>query len=122
MSGEFRGRVGRAAQFGLLAMVVVVLVQWFVGIPVGDQPGWLGVVALAAAVPAAYVTVPVSEPLERLIGMELGSGRIIEVATPFGPAMRGGIEDVALIGFGTLLMVGLAAYLAIGVNEMVTDY
>jgi len=119
MERTFRYRLVRAATFGMLAAFVAVAVQWFIGIPVGDQPAWLGVVTLTTAVPAAYLTFPISDPLEKLIGMELGSGRLIEAMTPFGPAMRVGTEDLGLIALGTLVVVGLTAYLAIGVNEMV---
>ena len=119
MERTFRYRLVRAATFGMLAALVAVAVQWFIGIPVGNQPEWLGYVTMTTAVPSAYLTFPISDPLEALIGMQLGSGRILEVMTPFGPAMRVGTEDLGLIALGTLVVVGLTAYLAIGVNEMV---
>lgn len=119
MPATIRTRTTRAALFGMAAALVAVAVQWFIAIPVGSQPDWLAVVTLATAVPAAYFTFPVRDPLETLLGMELGSGRISEVMTPFGPAMRAGTEDIALVALGTLVMVGLTAYLAIGVGEMV---
>lgn len=119
MSGEIRRRISRAGQYGLVATLIAIAVQWFIAIPVGNQPEWLGLVTLTVTVPSAYITVPVADLLERLVGMTLGNGTIVEVVTPFGPAMRAAIDDVALIGLGTLLMVGLAAYLAIGINEMI---
>lgn len=119
MERRFRYRLGRAATFGMLAALVAVAVQWFIGMPVGDQPEWLGYLTLTTAVPSAYLTFPISDPLEALIGMQLGSGRLLEVMTPFGPAMRVGTEDLGLIALGTMVVVGLTAYLAIGVNEMV---
>lgn len=119
MERTVRYRLGRAATFGMLAALVAVAVQWFVGIPVGSQPEWLGIVTITTAVPSAYLTFPISDPFEKLIGVELGSGRLLEVMTPFGPAMRVGTEDLGLIALGTLVVVGLTAYLAIGVNEMV---
>jgi hypothetical protein len=122
MSGAIRRRVGRAAHYGLVATVIAVAVQWFIGIPVGNQPEWLGYLTLTTAVPASYITFPFGDPLEHLLGMELGSGRIVEVTTPFGPAMRAGPEDIALIALGTLLMVSLTAYLAVGMNEMIEDH
>jgi hypothetical protein len=119
MERTFRYRLGRAATLGMVAAFVAVAVQWFIGMPVGDQPEWLGYLTLTTAVPSAYLTFPISDPLESLIGMQLGSGRLLEVMTPFGPAMRVGTEDLGLIALGTLVVVGLTAYLAIGVNEMV---
>ena len=119
MERTFRYRLVRAATFGMLAALVAVAVQWFIGIPVGNQPEWLGYVTMTTAVPSAYLTFPISDPLEALIGMQLGSGRILEVMTPFGPAMRVGTEDLGLLALGTRVVVGLTAYLAIGVNEMV---
>lgn len=113
-----RQRLVRAALVGMAAALVAVAVQYFVGIPVGDQPAWLGTLTLVSAVPAAYVTFPIKDPFERLLDMRLGSGRLFEVETPFGPAFRVGTEDLLLVAFGTLVMVGLAAYLAAGISEL----
>jgi hypothetical protein len=108
----------RAAMVGGLASVVAVGVQYFVGIPVGNQPDWLATLTLVTAVPSAYVTFPLKAPFERLLDFQVGSGRIFEVETPFGPAFRVGGADLAMVALGTLLMVGLAAYLAAGISEM----
>ncbi len=116
-----RQRAVHAAVVGTTAAALAAALQYFVGIPLGDQPRWLGAITMASAVPSAYVTFPIRDPLERLINMQLGSGRLVEVATPFGPAFRVGTEDIALVALGTLIMVGLVAYLASGLNELFAD-
>lgn len=113
-----RQRIVRAAMLGSLAAAVAVAVQYFVGIPVGDQPDWLATLTLVTAVPSAYVTFPLKAPFERLLDFQVGSGRIFEAETPFGPAFRVGTADLMMVAVGTLLMVGLVAYLAAGITEM----
>lgn len=118
MSMTVRQRSVHAAVVGIVGAAIAAGLQYFVGIPLGSQPKWLGFLTTASAVPSAYITFPIRDPLERLIKMQLGSGRLVEVATPFGPAFRVGTEDIALVALGTLIMVGLVAYLASGINEM----
>lgn len=117
-SMTFRQRIVRAATFGTLAAAVAVAIQYFVGIPVGDQPDWMATLTLVSAVPSAYVTFPLRAPFERLLDLQVGSSRIFETETPFGPAFRVGTGDLWMIAIGTLIMVGLAAYLAAGISEM----
>lgn len=114
----FRQRIARATAVGLAAAGFAVAVQYFVGIPVGDQPGWMATLTLVSAVPSAYVTFPLKAPFEELLDLQVASGRIFETQTPFGPAFRIGNLDLLMVAVGTLLMVGLAAYLAAGISEM----
>ncbi len=118
MALTVRQRAVHAALVGIASATFAAAMQYFVGIPLGNQPKWLGTITMASAVPSAYVTFPIRDPLERLTHTSLASGRLVEVATPFGPAFRIGTEDIALVALGTLIMVGLAAYLASGLNEM----
>ncbi len=103
---------------GTLAAAVAVAIQYFVGIPVGDQPEWLATLTLVSAVPSAYVTFPLQAPFERLLDFQVGSGVVFEAETPFGPAFRVGNADLVMVAVGTLVMVGLAAYLAAGISEI----
>lgn len=114
----FRQRIVRAASVGVAAAVLAVAIQYFVGIPVGDQPEWLATLTLVSAVPSAYVTFPLKAPFEQLLDLQVASGRIFEVETPFGPAFRVGTGDLVMVAVGTLVMVGLAAYLAAGITEI----
>lgn len=114
----FRQRILRAATVGVTASAVAVAIQYFVGIPVGGQPEWMATLTLVSAVPSAYVTFPLQAPFERLLDLRVGTGHIFEVETPFGPAFRIGSDEMAMVAIGTLLMVGLAAYLAAGISEM----
>jgi hypothetical protein len=106
---------------GLVAAVVAVALQYFIALPVGNQPNWLAVLSAAAAAPAAYVVVPIREPLEAWIQMEIGGTSLREASTPFGPALRAGTDDFLLIALGTIIMVGIVAYLAEGVQEMIVE-
>lgn len=114
----FRQRLVRAATVGIAASAVAVAIQYFVGIPVGDQPEWMATLTLVSAVPSAYVTFPLKTPLERLLDVQATTARAFEVETPFGPAFRMSTPELAMVALGTLIMVGLAAYLAAGISEI----
>ncbi len=121
MTVALRQRVSHAGMVGLVAAVVAVALQYFIALPVGNQPNWLAVLSAAAAAPAAYVVVPIREPLEAWIQMEIGGTSLREASTPFGPALRAGTDDFLLIALGTIIMVGIVAYLAEGVQEMIVE-
>lgn len=113
-----RRRAVHAAVVGTVGAAFAAALQYFIGIPLGNQPDWLGTLASVSALPSAYITFPIRDPLERILHMPLGSGRLAEVVTPFGPAFRVGTEDIALVALGTLVMVALADYLATGLSEL----
>jgi hypothetical protein len=113
-----RHRMTESGLIGVVAAAVASALQYFVAMPLGDQPGWLGWISSAAAVPSAYLTYPLSGPSERYLGFSLQSGTLVEVTTPFGPAFRAAPIDIAVVACGTVVMVGLAAYLASGLREM----
>ncbi|MBK9550254.1 MAG: hypothetical protein IPO52_14395 [Gemmatimonadetes bacterium] len=121
MTIALRQRVSHAGMVGLVAAALAVSIQYFVAFPVGNQPNWLALLSAAAAAPSAYVVVPVRAPIEGWIQMEIGGTSLREATTPFGPALRGGTDDFLLIALGTIIMVGIVAYLAEGVQEMVTE-
>lgn len=113
-----RQRITRATTVGLLAAAAAAAIQYFVAIPVGGQPDWLWMVTLISAVPSAYLTFPLSDSFQQILQVQLGSGQLAEVSTPFGPALRVGMEDIALVALGTTVMVGLVVYLASGISEI----
>lgn len=113
-----RVRIVRAAALGIAVAALAVASQVLIGVPVGDQPDWLAYIPLILATPSAYLLFPIQDPLESLIRMRLGSGATLEGSTPFGPAFLPGIEDLALTAFGTIVVVGLIGYFAIGVREL----
>lgn len=115
-----RVRIVRAAVVGIVVAGLAVASQILIGVPVGDQPEWLAYIPLILATPSAYLLFPIQDPLESLIKMRLGSGVTLEGTTPFGPAFLPGVEDLALTAFGTIVVVGLIGYLAMGVQEMTT--
>lgn len=121
MATAFRRRLTHAALVGICAAVVAVAAQYFIAMPVGDQPGWLAMLAIIAIAPSAYIIVPLRDPIEQWLQVQLGSGTLVEAATPFGPAFRMGTEDMLLVAFGTIVMVGIVAYLAEGVQEMLAE-
>jgi hypothetical protein len=104
-----------------VAATIVASLQYFVATPLGSQPGWLGTLATYSTLPSAYLTYPLSGPVERLLGSPLQSGTLVEVATPFGPAFRTALADIALVALGTIVVVGLVAYLASGIREMIDE-
>jgi hypothetical protein len=103
-----------AATVGLVAAAAATAAQYFIGMPLGGQPEWLWTVAMVTAVPSAYLTFPLSD----LFDVPLRSGTLVEVGTPFGPAFRLAPQELALIALGTLVVVGLADYLANGLSEV----
>ncbi len=121
MTLAFRERASHAGVVGLIAAILAVATQYFVALPVGNQPNWLALLSAAAAAPAAYIVVPIRAPIEGWIQMEIGGTALHEAATPFGPAMRADREDLMLVALGTIIMVGIVAYLAEGVQEMVSE-
>lgn len=121
MASAFRQRVIHAASVGVVAAVVAVAAGYFIALPIGNQPSWLALLAMAAIAPSAYIILPLCDPIQHWLGQDLGTHIISEVNTPFGPAMRAGTEDLLLVAFGTILMVGLVAYLANGVQEMLVE-
>lgn len=118
MSHTFRQRIRHAIGAGELGAGIAVAAQYFIGMPVGHQPEWLGAVASTAVLPAQYVLFPFAGPLQKLLGQSAGHGILLEAATPFGPAMRFGMGDLALVGLATLIIVGLVDYAAQGVVEL----
>ena len=121
MASAFRQRVTHAASVGVVAAVVAVAAGYFIALPVGNQPSWLALLAMAAIAPSAYIIVPLRDPIERWLGQNLGTGTLLEVSTPFGPALRASTEDLLLVALGTIVMVSLVAYLAGGVQEMLVE-
>jgi len=118
MPHTFRQRVRQATGVGELGAGITVAAQYFIGMPVGHQPEWLGAVAATAALPAQYVLIPFAGPLQRLLGPSAGHGALLESATPFGPAMRFEMADIALVALATVIIVGLVDYVAQGVAEL----
>lgn len=118
MYHSFRQRFTRAAGAGLMGAGVTVAAQCFIGLPVGEQPQWLGVVASTTLLPAQYILFPFSGLLNKAVGPNAGNGTLFEAATPFGPAMRLDISDLAVVALATVIMVGLADYAAQGVAEL----
>lgn len=118
MSQTIRQRFTRAAATGVIGAGIAAAAQYFIALPIGNQPQWMGTVASLAAVPAGYVTYPLSMALEAIAHRPLLDGRLLEATTPFGPAMRPELGDIALIALGTIVTVGLAAYLAQRMSEM----
>ena len=96
----------------------VTAAQYFVGMPLGAQPDWLWTLTMLSAIPSLYLTYP----LAALFNLSLPAGDLVEVATPFGPAFRVAPPDLALMALGTMVMVGLATYLAQGVTELIADH
>lgn len=115
MSTTVRARMVHAATVGLVAAVVASAAQYFIAIPVGGQPDWLWTLTLLSVVPSLYLTYP----LDGLLDAPLRSGTLVEVATPFGPAFRVAPADIAVVALGTVVVVGLCAYLANGLSEMI---
>jgi hypothetical protein len=118
MPRTFRHHVRHAAAVGELGAGITFAAQYFIGMPVGHQPEWLGAVASTAVIPAQYVLFPFAAPLQRLLGPNAGHGTLLESMTPFGPAMRFGMDDLALVALATLIIVGLVDYAAQGVVEL----
>jgi hypothetical protein len=114
-----RHRMVESSVVGVVAATITAGLQYFVAIPLGNQPGWLGSLASYSALPSAYLTYPLNLPAERLLGAPLQSGTLVEVTTPFGPAFRAALSDIALVALGTIVIVGLVAYLASGIREMI---
>ncbi len=121
MASTIRQRVTNAASVGVVAALLVVAAEYFIALPLGNQPSWLTLLAIAAMAPSSYIIVPLRDPVERWLGQNLGSGKMLEVSTPFGPALRASTEDLLLVAFGTIVMVGLLAYLASGLQEMLLE-
>jgi hypothetical protein len=121
MATAFRRRLAHAGLVGIFAAGFAVATQYLIAMPVGDQPDWLAMLAMIAMAPSAYVIVPLREPLEQWLQMELGNTAVVEASTPFGPAFRIGTEEMLLVALGTIIMVGLVAYLAEGVQEMLAE-
>ncbi len=121
MPNAFRHRVTHAVTVGMIAAALVVATQYFIALPIGGQPIWMVVLALATATPAAYVMLPLQSVVERVAGQQLGTGYMIEVTTPFGPALRATTEDLLLMALGTIVMVGLVSYAAAGIQELVDE-
>ena len=69
---------------------------------------------MITAIPSLYFAYPFAD----LLQLPVPSGTLVEVATPFGPALRVAPQDLALVALGTMVVVGLAAYLANGVREL----
>jgi hypothetical protein len=118
MPHTIRQRILQAAGIGEIGAGFAVAAQYFIGMPVGHQPEWLGTVASVAIVPAQYILVPFADPLKRLMGSAVGDGVLFESVTPFGPAMRFEMGHLALLALATLIIVGLVDYLAQGVVEL----
>lgn len=118
MSSTVRQRMVHAATVGLIAAAAATAAQYFIGMPLGGQPEWLWTLAMVAAVPSAYFTFPLSG----LLDVPLRSGILVEVGTPFGPAFRVASQELALIALGTLVVVGLADYLANGLSELLREH
>jgi hypothetical protein len=118
MYHTFRQRVARAVGAGLMGAGVTVAAQYFIGVPVGRQPEWLGTVASTTALPAQYVIAPFSGVLNRLLGPSAGNGVLLESSTPFGPAMRFEMSDLALVALATVIIVALADYVAQGITAI----
>jgi hypothetical protein len=118
MYHTFRQRLSRAVGAGLMGAGVTVAAQYFIGVPVGRQPEWLGAVASTTVLPAQYILFPFSGLLTRLLGPSAGNGVLLESSTPFGPAMRFDMSDLALVALATVIIVALADYAAQGVTEM----
>jgi hypothetical protein len=118
MYNSFRQRFSRAVGAGLMGAGVTVAAQYFIGVPVGRQPEWLGAVASTTALPAQYVLFPFSGLVHKLVGPSAGNGVLLETVTPFGPAMRFDMSDLALVALATVIIVGLADYAAQGVTEL----
>ncbi len=68
MSHTFRQRIRQAAGIGELGAGITLAAQYFIGMPLGHQPEWLGAVASTAILPAQYVLFPFAGPLQRLLG------------------------------------------------------
>lgn len=118
MHTAIRHRMVQSMVVGIVAAAIAVALQYFVAIPLGTQPRWLGSLTTASAVPSAYLTFPLTDPVERWLGGPLASGTLSEVSTPFGPAFRIAPQDFAWIALGTIVVVGLVAYLASGLREL----
>jgi hypothetical protein len=114
MPSTVRQRMVHAATVGLVAAALATATQYFIAVPVGSQPEWLWTLTMLTAMPSLYLTFPLAD----LLNLPLPSGTLVEVATPFGPALRVAPQDLALVALGTLVIVGLAAYLAHGVDEL----
>jgi hypothetical protein len=121
MPNAFRHRVTHAATVGMVAAALAVATQYFIALPIGDQPSWMLVLAMVAASPAAYALIPLQGIVQGWFGQDLGTGYVMQVTTPFGPALRGGTEDLLLLALGTIVMVGLVAYAAAGIQEMMDE-
>lgn len=121
MTLAFRERASHAGVVGLVAAIVAVATQYFVALPVGNQPNWLALFSAITAAPSAYIVVPIRAPIEGWLQMEIGSSALHEAATPFGPALRADRDDLLLVALGTIIMVGIVAYLAEGVQEMIAE-
>jgi hypothetical protein len=104
----------------MVAAIAALGVQYFVANPAGDQPDWLATLTLLSGLPAAYVIQPLRGPLDAVLPPP-GSHRFLEVETAFGPAFRASRDEMMLIALGTVVMVGLVAYLASGLSEMVSE-
>jgi hypothetical protein len=114
MPSTVRQRMVHAATVGLVAAAVATAAQYFIAVPVGSQPEWLWTLTMLTAIPSLYLAYPVAG----LLNLSLPTRTLVEVNTPFGPALRVAPEDLALVALGTMVIVGLAAYLAHGVDEM----
>src|SRR5688572_6259558 len=118
MSSTVRGRMVHATTVGLVAATAVTATQYFVAMPVGAQPEWLWTLTMISAIPSHYVTYPLAGLLHR----SLPTANLVEVATHFGPAFRVAPSDLALVAIGTMVVVGLIAYLAHGVTELIAQH
>lgn len=116
-----RSRFSRAAAISLVATAIATAMHLVVGLPIGNQPEWLALGSVATITPGLYLVLPLRDAFYSLTEIPLESGVLHEVETIFGPAMRAGVDDIALMALGTLVVVGLAGYLAAGVQEMVSD-
>ncbi len=121
MTLAFRERASHAGVVGLVAAVLAVATQYFVALPVGNQPSWMALLSAVTAAPSAYVVVPARAPVEGWLQMEIGAPALREAITPFGPALRADRDDLLLVALGTIIMVGIVAYLAEGVQEMIAE-
>jgi hypothetical protein len=121
MAATVRQRLSHAGTVGLVAAMIVVAAQYFIALPVGDQPPWLAMLAAILVAPSAYVIVPIRDPIEHWLQMEFGSTTIVEASTPFGPAFRMGTEELLVVALGSILIFGIVAYLAEGVTEMIGE-
>lgn len=115
MHSTFRHRLGHAAGIGLIGAGITAATQYFIGMPVGGQPGWLGTLATTTAMPAQYLLVPFDGVLRQLPGTTAGRGLLVEASTPFGPALRVENGELILMALATMVIVGLADYLAQGI-------